>query len=52
MKQDKLTLADIEQWVNNDEGLYLWWKASRKNLREFCRYYRDELTTAINQKLG
>jgi hypothetical protein len=40
---------DRKQWVNNDEGLYSWWKSSRMSMREFIRANRAELTEAINK---
>lgn len=40
---------DREQWVNNDQGLYNWWKGSRMSIREFVRSNRAELTEAINK---
>lgn len=67
MTQDKLTITDIEQWIDNDEGLYNWWKSSRTsvvsrytgnttgsqpmNKREFIRQNRTELEACINRVL-
>lgn len=39
--------SEREQWVNNDEGLYNWWKSSRQPIRTFVRENRDELTKII-----
>ena len=47
MKDQKLSLADIDQWVDNDEALYNWAKNSRLNRREFIKQNRQELTTII-----
>lgn len=47
-----LTLADLEQWVDNDEGLYSWWRSSRQSKRQFVRDNRAELTGAINAALN
>ena len=44
---DKLTIADIEQWLDNDEGLYNWWKSERVSKREFIKVHRAELEEAI-----
>ena len=44
--------ADREEWVNNDEGLYLWWKGSGKSKRAFIRENREELTRVIKAALG
>lgn len=47
MKSRKLTAADIAQWIDNDEGLYRWWKSSRRSKREFIRENRAELERCI-----
>ena len=49
MRTDNLTLADLEQWVNNDEGLYNWWQSTRPriSLRSFVRANREELRRVI-----
>jgi hypothetical protein len=49
---ENLTIADIEQWVNNDEGLYRWWKGSRTSLRNFVRENRAELERLIQAALN
>lgn len=41
-----------EQWINNDEGLYNWWKGSRVSMRKFITDNRVELDRAINRSLG
>ncbi len=41
-----------EQWVNNDEGLYLWWKAERKAMRTFIRQHRQDIDHHINDVRG
>ena len=40
--------TDRSQWIDNDEGLYRWWKGSRLSKREFIRQNREELTRIIN----
>jgi len=52
MAERRLTVADIEQWIDNDEGLYDWWRRSKLSKRAFIREHRTELETAINQVLG
>ncbi len=52
MKNQKLTLEDLEQWVDNDEGLYNWWKSSRQSKRQFVRDNRDELRQCITAYLN
>lgn len=36
-----------EQWVNNDEGLYSWWRVSRLSMRAFLRENRQEIDKVI-----
>jgi hypothetical protein len=42
-----LTIKDIEQWVDNDEGLYNWWRSSRQPKRVFIQENRADLEAAI-----
>lgn len=39
--------TEREEWVNNDEGLYLWWKSSRVGITTFIRQNRKEIDQAI-----
>ena len=41
-----------EQWIDNDEGLYDWWKSSRQSKRDFIQANRAEIDAAINNVLG
>jgi len=45
--RNTLNDTDREQWIDNDEGLYNWWRSSRLSKREFIRQNRDELTQII-----
>ena len=36
-----------EMWVMNDEGIYRWWKSSRKSMRAFIKENREQLTRII-----
>jgi hypothetical protein len=40
--------AERSQWIDNDEGLYLWWKQSRKSKKRFIKENRTEIDAAIN----
>lgn len=44
--------ADREQWVDNDEGLYRWWKSTRQSKRQFVRENREQLNTIIRKACG
>jgi hypothetical protein len=44
--------TERQQWVDNDESLYLWWKSSRQGVRQFIRDNREELDAVINRALG
>jgi hypothetical protein len=50
--QTKLTLTDIEQWIDNDESLYNWWKGSRQGRTRFIKENRSELEEAIQSRLA
>lgn len=47
----RLNNAERENWIMNDEGLYRWWKSSRKSMRNFIRDNKDELDEAIKRAL-
>ncbi len=47
MKGQTINDDDRAQWIDNDEGLYCWWKASGLSKQGFIRKYREEITTAI-----
>jgi hypothetical protein len=34
-------------WVDNDEGLYNWWKSSRLSKRKFIKENKAEIDKAI-----
>lgn len=40
--------ADRSQWIDNDEGLYLWWKSSRLPKRKFISENKEEIDKVIN----
>lgn len=44
--------ADREEWILNDEGLYMWWKSSRMPMRRFVRENRREIDEAIDRALA
>ena len=44
---EKLTIKDIEEWIDNDEGLYKWHRGSRKSKREFIKENREALECCI-----
>lgn len=39
------------QWIDNDEGLYLWWRRSGMSKSAFIKTHRKELDDAINPVL-
>jgi hypothetical protein len=47
----KLTAAAISQWIDNDEGLYLWHRRSKLTRRAFIRENRAELEKCIHSVL-
>lgn len=42
-----LNTEDLNQWIDNDEGLYNWWKGSRQSKRQFIQENRQELKDCI-----
>jgi hypothetical protein len=38
---------DRAQWVDNDEGLYLWWRQSKQSKARFIRENRQEIDGVI-----
>lgn len=42
-----MTNAEISQWIDNDEGLYNWWKSERQSKAAFIKANRAELTRCI-----
>ena len=42
-----MTDTDLRQWIDNDEGLYLWWKSSRQSKSAFIKENRDEIVAAV-----
>jgi len=50
----KQTIREKELWIDNDEGLYRWWKRTGKSKRNFIKENSDTLDeliyNAISQK--
>ena len=38
---------DREQWVNNDEGLYVMYKRSKQNMRSFIKTNKEMIDRVI-----
>jgi len=47
-----MSIRDIEQWVDNDEGLYNWWKSSKMSKRAFIKENRAELERCIDNVIS
>jgi hypothetical protein len=47
-----MTTSEIGQWIDNDEGLYNWWKTSRQSKRAFIRENRADLVKCIQNVTG
>lgn len=43
--------SERAEWLDNDEGLYDWWRASKQSKRDFIRENREAITLAINNVL-
>jgi len=54
MRQKRFTVNDEDrkEWVNNDEGLYRWWRSERVALSRFVRENRDSIDEVIEKVTG
>lgn len=52
MKTERLNNREREMWIDNDEGLYNWWRSSRQSKRKFIQENREELDAAILRALN
>ena len=39
-------------WIDNDEGLYSWWRSSHKSKVSFIKENREEIDQTITNVLG
>lgn len=46
-----MSKVGISQWIDNDEGLYNWWKGSKKAKQAFIKENRCELEACIKRVL-
>ncbi len=46
------TNRERELWIQNDEGLYKWWKSSGQSMRDFIQDNKEEINAAIKRALG
>ncbi len=44
--------TERSQWIDNDEGLYNWWRSSHLSKRQFIQEYRIEIDKAIQNMLN
>jgi hypothetical protein len=44
--------SDREEWVNNDELLYRWWRLTPMSLSYFVKTHRREIDEHIREALG
>lgn len=47
-----MTNTEISQWIDNDEGLYMWWLGEKISKTKFIKEHRKELVKYINRVLG
>jgi hypothetical protein len=45
-------ISEILLWVDNDEGLYNWWRESRMPKKAFIKENREAIEAGINRVLG
>ena len=51
MNKQTLNDQDRAQWIDNDQGLYSWWKSSQQGKSKFINENRAELTRLIRAQL-
>ena len=47
-----LNNEERRQWVNNDEGLYNWWKSERCSMTIFIKNNKNDIDACIKRALG
>ena len=47
-----MSIKDITQWIDNDEGLYSWWRGARQAKAAFIKDNRAELEACISRVLN
>ena len=52
MEVSQMNNREREQWIDNDEGLYSWWKGSRQSKRTFIKENRADIDDVINNIVG
>ena len=52
MVRSLLSNAAREQWIDNDDGLYLWWQSSMLSKRRFIKENREQLDQLIRKTLS
>jgi hypothetical protein len=50
--EPRLTLKDLSQWVDNDEGLYRWWKSEGGRQRDFIVANRAAIERCVRNVLS
>lgn len=51
MQDQKITIRDINQWIDNDESLYDCFNQSRKTRQQFIKENKDSLIQYISNIL-
>jgi len=44
--------TERNQWIDNDEGLYNWWRSSRLSKTKFIKNNREEIDAVISNVTG
>ncbi len=44
--------TERQMWINNHEGLYRWWKASKLSMRDFIKFNRPSIDETIRLALN
>jgi hypothetical protein len=52
LKRQTLNDNDRSQWIDNDEGLYNWFRSTRMSKKAFVKQYRKEIDEVVNNVRG
>ncbi len=51
-ERNTITNDDREDWIDNDRGLYDWWKETGLSKNTFMTDYKSEIDNVITNALG
>ncbi len=52
MKTQRLNDEEREQWINNNEVLYKWWRLTKRSMSAFIRENKKEIDYHIREVIN